>query len=144
MADSYHLERFVIAQDSVYEAVRRELQQGRKTSHWMWFVFPQIEGLGQSWTAQQFAISGWEEAAAYLAHPVLGPRLRECSDLVNQIVGRSVEQIFGHPDDMKFRSSMTLFREAAPDNAVFDTALTKYFAGEPDQFTLDKLGAKPR
>ena len=114
MDDPYDLRRFVDAQQAVYETVCRELRQGRKQSHWMWFIFPQIKGLGHSAMAQKFAISSREEAKAYLAHPILGPRLRECSRIVADLEGKSVEDIFGYPDDMKFRSSMTLFaREAA-------------------------------
>jgi uncharacterized protein (DUF1810 family) len=107
----------------------------------MWFVFPQIEGLGSSQLAREFAISSLAEAAAYLAHPILGPRLAECTQLVNLFEGRSVEQIFGYPDDLKFRSSMTLFARAAPDNQVFAAALQKYFKGEPDPATLLRLEA---
>ena len=109
MDDPYDLRRFVDAQRAVYETVYRELCQGRKQSHWMWFIFPQIQGLGHSATAQKFAISSREEAEAYLAHPILGPRLRECTRIVADLEGKSVEDIFGYPDDMKFRSSMTLF-----------------------------------
>ena len=130
---------FVTAQDSVYNDVRDELRAGRKQSHWMWFIFPQLAGLGHSATARLFAISSTEEAGAFLAHPLLGPRLRECTQLVNSIDGRSARQIFGDPDDLKFRSSMTLFASAAADNEVFLEALRKYFAGEPDARTLDLL-----
>src|SRR5262245_45254988 len=109
MGEKYNLQRFVDAQAPVYEQVRRELQAGNKTSHWMWFVFPQVEGLGSSPMTRKFAIASREEATAYLEHPVLGQRLRECSRLVTGVQGRSIAQILGHPDDMKFRSSMTLF-----------------------------------
>jgi uncharacterized protein (DUF1810 family) len=139
MSDPYNLQRFVDAQRSFYETVCAELRAGRKRSHWMWFIFPQIEGLGSSEMAQRFAISSLEEAKAYLEHPVLGARLRECSRLVADVDGRSVEQIFGYPDDMKFRSSMTLFGRATPDNDVFVECLRKYFEGEADPSTLARL-----
>lgn len=133
------LERFVQAQEPVIERVLTELRAGRKSSHWMWFVFPQIRGLGSSPTAQRFAIASRTEAEAYLRHPVLGPRLRECTQLVNAIEGRSPEEIFGYPDNLKFRSSMTLFAHVTPDNQAFLDALRKYFGGEYDPRTLDKL-----
>lgn len=139
MNDRYNLKRFLDAQDPVYEAVKTELQAGKKRSHWMWFVFPQIKGLGQSHMARNFAIASLDEAQAYLAHPVLGARLLECSRLVAAIEGRSVEEIFGYPDDMKFRSSMTLFAQADPQNRVFADCLRKYFGGKPDPATLDLL-----
>lgn len=119
--------------------VLEELRAGSKTSHWMWFVFPQIQGLGHSATARHFAIASRAEAEAYLHHPILGPRLRECTRLVNDIEGRSVEQIFGYPDDLKFRSSMTLFAHATADNQVFVDAVRKYFGGEYDPMTLERL-----
>jgi uncharacterized protein (DUF1810 family) len=137
--DPYNLQRFVEAQEHVYEEVLSELRNGRKSGHWMWFIFPQIEGLGHSYTAREYAISSPAEAAAYLNHPVLGPRLRECTRLVNLVEGRSVKEIFGHPDDMKFRSSMTLFAHAAPDDGVFKDALKKYFAGAFDPLTLERI-----
>jgi len=133
------LERFVQAQEPVIGRVLEELRAGRKASHWMWFVFPQIRGLGHSATARHFAIASRAEADAYLHHPILGPRLRECTRLVNEIEGSSVEQIFGYPDDLKFRSSMTLFAHATADNQVFVDALRKYFGGEYDPMTLDRL-----
>ena len=139
MNDPYDLQRFVDAQNPVYPRVRAELQEGRKTSHWMWFIFPQISGLGSSPLARKFAISSLEEAASYLGHPVLGPRLVECTELVNLVEGRPIEQIFGYPDDLKFRSSMTLFAHATSDNRLFLDALTKYFAGEFDPETLKRL-----
>jgi uncharacterized protein (DUF1810 family) len=139
MDDPYNLRRFVDAQQAVYETVCRELRQGRKESHWMWFIFPQIKGLGHSEMAQKFAISSRDEAKAYLAHPVLGPRLRECSRIVADLEGKSVEDIFGYPDDMKFRSSMTLFAQTAKDNEIFRRCLDKYFRGEPDRLTLAAL-----
>ncbi len=139
MNDEYDLQRFVEAQDGVYEQVLSELRAGRKTSHWMWFVFPQIEGLGYSAMAQRYAIGGRAEAEAYLRHPVLGPRLRECTVLVNAVEGRSVHEIFGSPDDMKFRSSMTLFAACAGDAGEFQAALDKYFGGVSDSLTLQRL-----
>lgn len=117
------------AQDPVFEQVFAELRAGRKQSHWMWFVFPQLKGLGHSAMAVRYAISSQDEAEAYLQHPILGPRLRECTRLVNLIEGRSIDQIFGYPDDLKFRSCMTLFAQAASDNQVFVNALQKYFGG---------------
>ena len=139
MSDRYDLQRFVDAQAPVYAQVCGELQQGRKRSHWMWFVFPQIRGLGSSPMAMRFAISSLEEAKAYLEHPVLGPRLRECSRLVMEVKGRTVEEIFGYPDDMKFHSSMTLFAQAAENDEVFVEALQKYFGGEMDRGTMERL-----
>ena len=129
MHDPYDLQRFVTAQDPVLEQVRAELHAGRKRTHWMWFIFPQMQGLGHSPMAQKYAIASREEAAAYLQHPILGPRLRECTELVNRIEGRSVEQIFGYPDDLKFRSCMTLFAGATADNQIFKDALKKYYPG---------------
>jgi uncharacterized protein (DUF1810 family) len=137
--DLHHLQRFVDAQNSVYERVCSELRKGRKQSHWIWFIFPQITGLGSSATAARFAISSREEAVAYLEHPILGPRLRECTRLVNRVEGRSASEVFGYPDDLKFRSSMTLFAHATADNRVFLEALQKYFGGEFDPLTLERL-----
>jgi uncharacterized protein (DUF1810 family) len=133
------LQRFVDAQDPVYEGVLLELRDGRKRSHWMWFIFPQLRGLGGSRLATTFGIDGLEEARAYLAHPVLGPRLRDCTTLVNRIEGRSIEAIFSLVDGVKFRSSMTLFARAADDNQVFLDALEKYFGGAQDPLTLERL-----
>jgi uncharacterized protein (DUF1810 family) len=135
--DQYDLERFVGAQnaDGTYERAAGELRAGFKTSHWMWFVFPQIAGLGQSPTSRQFAISSLPEAAAYLDHPVLGSRLRECAQILADIKGRSADQIFGSIDAMKLRSSMTLFHRAAPDEPLFSQVLTRYFDGIPDHAT---------
>ena len=141
MSDLYDLQRFVDAQNPVYDKVCSELRDGRKKSHWMWFVFPQIEGLGSSQLARKFAISSLAEAAAYLAHPVLGPRLAECTRLVNLVERRPIEQIFGYPDDLKFRSSMTLFAHATSNNRVFIDALQKYFSGQFDPATLARLQA---
>jgi uncharacterized protein (DUF1810 family) len=143
MADPYNLQRFVDAQQQVYENVRRELRYGSKRSHWMWFIFPQFRGLGRSNMAQLFAISSREEAGAYLEQPILGPRLRECTRLVAAIDGRSIEDIFGYPDYLKFRSSMTLFAQVAADNEVFNDCLRKYFNGEPDPATLTQLSSEP-
>ena len=133
------LQRFVDAQDPVFEQVRRELRAGRKESHWMWFIFPQIEGLGQSPMASRYAISSREEAEAYLKHPILGPRLRECTRLVNLVQRRSVEEIFGYPDNLKFRSCMTLFAHVTTDNQIFEDAVRKYFGGDFDRLTFDRL-----
>jgi uncharacterized protein (DUF1810 family) len=137
MSDPFHLQRFVDAQASCFAQVRSELAAGKKKTHWMWFIFPQLEGLGSSSMAQRFAISGLEEAKAYLAHPVLGARLRDCTSLVNAVSGRSVEDIFGYPDDLKFHSSVTLF--AKVENGVFAEALKKYFNEIPDKATTDRL-----
>jgi uncharacterized protein (DUF1810 family) len=137
--DAFDLERFVAAQNPLFEQVRAELRRGRKASHWMWFIFPQLKGLGSSWMAQKFGISSRAEAEAYLAHPILGPRLIECTELVNAVVGRSIEEILGDVDALKFRSSMTLFAQVAGDKTVFADALRKYFAGQADQLTLDRL-----
>jgi uncharacterized protein (DUF1810 family) len=137
--DPYHLERFVEAQNPVYDQVCWELQQGLKMTHWMWFIFPQIEGLRSSTMSRKFAISSLEEATAYLDHPVLGARLKQCTELVINTSGRTLKQILGSTDNLKFRSSMTLFVHAATENEVFETALTKYFSGGYDQLTLDRL-----
>ncbi len=137
--DLYNLQRFVDAQDPVFAQVCGELRGGRKRSHWMWFIFPQLQGLGHSQPAREFAISSLEEAKAYLTHPVLGPRLIECCRLVLGVDGSSIETIFGYPDHLKFRSSMTLFAHAAPENEVFASVLEKYFQGEFDRLTLDRL-----
>jgi uncharacterized protein (DUF1810 family) len=137
--DPYHLQRFVDAQDSCFAQVRSELAAGKKRTHWMWFVFPQIQGLGSSGMSQRFAISGLDEAKAYLEHPVLGGRLRECTALVNALADRPIDDIFGYPDDLKFCSSVTLFACAADGPSVFSEALSKYFNVVPDQTTLDRL-----
>jgi uncharacterized protein (DUF1810 family) len=140
MSDQYELKRFVEAQEGVYEQACAELRAGRKRSHWIWFVFPQIRGLGSSPTAIRYAISGIDEARAYLAHPVLGARLRECARIVVDVDGKTVSEIFGYPDDLKFHSSMTLFAKASEDCPdVFGEALEKYFGGEMDQGTLDRI-----
>jgi uncharacterized protein (DUF1810 family) len=140
MADPYHLARFLDAQGPVYEQVTRELRAGRKTSHWMWYVFPQLRGLGRSPTAQYYGISSLAEARAYLAHPVLGPRLGECVGLVLGVQGRTVQQILGYPDDLKFRSCLTLFAAAARDPLSFTQALAKYYGGASDPETIERLG----
>ena len=137
--DPYLLERFVEAQNPVYDQVCWELQQGLKMTHWMWFIFPQIEGLSSSTMSKRFAISSLEEATAYLNHPVLGARLKECTELVINTSGRTLKQILGPTDNLKFWSSMTLFAHACTQNEVFETALTKYFSGEYDQLTLERL-----
>jgi uncharacterized protein (DUF1810 family) len=137
--DPYGLQRFVKAQDPVYDQVCTELRNGRKDSHWMWFIFPQLRGLGHSQMAVKFGIASREEAEAFLKHPILGSRLRECSRLVNQVEGRSINQILGSPDDLKFKSSMSLFASIAPDERVFQEALRKYFDGEFDHWTLERL-----
>ena len=139
MPDSYNLRRFVEAQDPMYEQVCSELRGGRKTSHWMWFVLPQIAGLGDSPMAQHYAIGSRSEAVAYAEHPVLGPRLRECSAFVNAIEGSTAHQIFGSPDDLKFRSSMTLFALCAADPQIFLDALNKYYGGKDDPLTVQRL-----
>ncbi|WP_428391218.1 DUF1810 domain-containing protein [Lichenicoccus sp.] len=133
------LQRFVDAQDRVLEQVLRELRQGRKRTHWMWFVFPQLAGLGHSAMAQHYAIASLDEARAYLAHPLLGPRLATCTDLVCAVRGRSIDQILGSPDDLKFRSSMTLFSRAQSEDPRFQDALDRYFAGRPDLLTITRL-----
>ena len=141
MTDPYDLQRFVAAQNSVFDQVRAELRAGLKRSHWMWFVFPQIVGLGLSPMAQRYAISSRAETAAYLDHPILGPRLREGALLVTAVEGRSIEDILGYPDHLKFRSSMTLFAHATSDNKPFTDALEKYFPGGFDPLTLTRLSA---
>lgn len=137
LGDLFNLDRFVEAQNPVYERVCAELRQGRKTGHWMWFVFPQIAGLGQSEMTRRFAISSLDEARAYLAHPLLGPRLIECTRLVSAISGRTIREILGSPDDVKFRSCMTLFFLAAADKAAFNEPLLKYYGGKQDPLTLE-------
>jgi uncharacterized protein (DUF1810 family) len=139
--DPWRLERFVTAQDrgGTYQRAVAELRAGAKASHWMWFVFPQVAGLGFSAMSQEYAISGLEEARAYLQHPVLGPRLRECTRVVAEAGDMTAEKIFGSVDAMKLRSSMTLFAAAAPEEAVFAEVLTKYFGGARDDATLARL-----
>ena len=137
--DPYGLQRFVDAQSQCFEQTCRELSEGRKQSHWMWFIFPQLKGLGHSAMANRYSISSRQEAEAYLRSPILGPRLRHCTQLVMLAEGRSIEQIFAAPDDLKFRSSMTLFASTAGENKIFKDALQKYFAGKPDPLTIDRL-----
>lgn len=139
--DPHHLQRFVDAQEPVYEQVRAELRAGRKQSHWIWFIFPQMRGLGHSDLADYYGIASRQEAEAYLAHPVLGPRLIECTRLVNQVEDRAIDQILGYPDNLKFRSSMTLFASTASENHIFSDALQKYFDGKPDPLTLNLRGS---
>ena len=141
MTDPYDLQRFIDAQNPVFEQVCAELGAGQKRGHWIWFIFPQLRGLGHSQMATRFAISSRDEAEAYLKHQVLGSRLRECTRLVMLVEGRSINQIFGYPDDLKFRSSMTLFASTTSDseNHIFKDALQKRFAGELDRLTIDRL-----
>jgi uncharacterized protein (DUF1810 family) len=143
MQDPHRLQRFVDAQDDdgTYESALRELRDGRKRSHWMWFIFPQIAGLGQSPTSRRYAISSLEEARAYVAHPVLGPRLEECVRALLARTGASARDIFGGIDAMKLRSSMTLFHRADPDSPLFSEVLDRYFGGEPDEATDRLLAA---
>jgi uncharacterized protein (DUF1810 family) len=139
MTDPFDLQRFLDAQATVYPQVLAELRRGRKQSHWMWFIFPQLAGLGHSAMAQRFAIASRDEAVAYLGHGVLGSRLRECTALVNAFEGRTIREILGSPDDLKFHSSMTLFGAVSSD-PDFAEAITKYCSGKPDQMTLDLVG----
>jgi uncharacterized protein (DUF1810 family) len=142
MNDDYHLQRFVDTQADIYESVLAELRQGRKTGHWMWFIFPQLKGLGISSTAQYYGIASLAEARSYLDHPLLGPRLIECTQIVTSIEDRSLREIFGTPDDLKFRSSMTLFAQATSKNAIFLEALEKFCGGNYDPATLELLGLR--
>ena len=139
MSDPFDLNRFLEAQNPLFEEVQAELRRGCKVGHWMWFVFPQLKDLGSSQMAKKFGISSKAEAEAYLAHPILGARLTECTRLVNLVDGHSIEEIFGDVDAVKFRSSTTLFAHVAGDASVFTDALRKYFGGRPDQVTLDLL-----
>ncbi|MBR0735473.1 DUF1810 domain-containing protein [Bradyrhizobium liaoningense] len=143
MTDPFDLKRFVQAQDPVYRDVQGELARGRKQTHWMWFVFPQVAGLGLSAMSQRYAIGSRAEAEAYLAHPILGGRLSECTRLVLAVQGRTINTILGAPDDAKFRSSMTLF-DAVSDEPIFAEALARYFAGERDEATLEILSKLDR
>jgi len=142
VVDTYDLRRFVDAQNEIYDQVCAELQRGEKRSHWMWFIFPQLRGLGFSSMASHYAISSLTVAGKYLEHQLLGPRLRECTQLVLQVEGRTIEQIFGYPDDLKFRSSMTLFARATAENQIFLDALARYFGGEEDAKTIERLDAQ--
>ena len=141
--DPYDLARFVEAQSHDYATALGEIRRGRKASHWMWYVFPQFEGLGGSPMSQRYAIRSLDEAGAYLSHPVLGPRLRECAEAVLAVEGRSAREIFGSPDDLKLRSSMTLFAMISPDGSVFHQIIAKYFAGAGDDLTV-RLAGTPR
>jgi uncharacterized protein (DUF1810 family) len=139
VADPFNLQRFLDAQAPVYEQVRREMEIGRKRTHWMWFIFPQIAGLGQSPMSIRFAIASLHEAKAYLVHPVLGARLRECTRLVLNADGKNAHEVFGSIDEVKFHSCMTLFARAAPDEDIFQHCIDKYFAGSLDPATLARL-----
>ena len=141
MADPFNLDRFVVAQEKTYPAVVKELKTGMKVSHWMWFVFPQIAGLGRTANAGKYAINTLDEAQAYLLHPLLGRRLQQCTELVLAIEGKSASDIFGYPDDIKFRSSMTLFQRAAPHRDIFQRAINKYYDGHQDALTIKFLDA---
>ena len=143
MQDPHRLQRFVDAQDDdgTYESALRELRDGRKRSHWMWFIFPQIAGLGQSPTSRRYSISSLAEARAYVEHPILGPRLQECAQALLQRTGASARDIFGGIDAMKLRSSMTLFHRADPNNALYSEVLDRYFGGQPDEATERLLDA---
>jgi len=140
MADLYNLQRFLDAQSTIYSQVVTELKHGSKRSHWIWFIFPQLDGLGYSQTATYYGIKSIDEASAYLEHPILGERLRECVRLVLNIKGKTAHQIFGSPDDLKFCSSMTLFQQASPDDSLFAKALEQYYQGKVDTRTLQLLG----
>lgn len=140
MADTFDLNRFVTAQEPVYDAVVRELAAGRKSSHWMWFIFPQLRGLGRSSTATFYGIASAAEALAYWRHPLLGARLLECCSVLLRIKGKTALEVLGSPDDMKLRSSMTLFERAAPDATVFAQVLELYFDGQRDSRTLELVG----
>ena len=140
----YDLDRFVDAQAGSYDRALAEIRDGRKRTHWMWYVFPQLAGLGMSEMSRRYAISGIDEARAYLAHPVLGPRLRACAEAAVAVEGRSAREVFGTPDDRKLRSCATLFAAALPPGSVFDRVLTKYWDGERDAATLRLLAEGPR
>jgi uncharacterized protein (DUF1810 family) len=143
-ADSPNLQRFVDAQQHAISSIIEELKHGRKRGHWIWFIFPQLKGLGHSANSEFYGISSLQEAAAYLQHALLGPRLKECTQLVNAVEGHSAQDIFGEIDALKFRSSMTLFAKAASDNQIFINAIEKYFAGEFDALTIERLeGEQP-
>ena len=139
-ADPYELSRFIDAQADLYDLALAELQRGKKESHWMWFIFPQYRGLGESSMSRWYAIKSLAEAEAYLAHPVLGPRLRECSQAVLAIENRTAHQIFGSPDDMKLRSCATLFDFVSPAGSCFAQLLDKYYSSQRDPATLKPLG----
>ena len=139
MTYPYDLERFVAAQAAVYESALAEIRGGAKRGHWMWFIFPQIAGLGRSPTAQRYAIASLAEAEAYLAHPLLGPRLRECARVLTELQGRTAKEVFGPVDAQKLRSSMTLFARAAAEPSPFGEVLARYFDGAEDRATLQRL-----
>lgn len=139
MTQQFDLQRFIDAQQAVYETARAELRAGHKRTHWMWYIFPQIAGLGRSDTARRFALSGIDEAQAYLAHPLLGERLEECCRILAATEGRTASQIFGYPDDLKLHSSLTLFAQAAPGQPLFNACLARYFNGQRDPATLELL-----
>lgn len=139
MFEAFDPARFVAAQDAVLAEVRSEITTGHKRTHWMWFVFPQLAGLGSSHMARRYALKSLQDASLYLAHPVLGPRLIEFTTLVNGIEGKSVQQIFGNPDDLKFHASMTLFARVRPEEQAFSAALLKYFKGSPHPLTVEKV-----
>jgi uncharacterized protein (DUF1810 family) len=141
--DPHDLDRFVQAQEGDFERALAEIRAGRKRSHWMWYIFPQYDGLGFSSTSRHYAIKSVAEAKAYLAHPVLGPRLTEIAEAAHHVEGRSALEVFGSPDDMKLRSCATLFAHVSPPNSVFERLLGKYFAGQPDDRTLRLIGAGP-
>jgi uncharacterized protein (DUF1810 family) len=143
MSDPYDLSRFVQAQEGDYEQAIAEIMSGQKRSHWMWYIFPQFEGLGFSSTSRRYAIKSLAEAKAYLSHPVLGPRLLKCVEAALDVQGRSANEIFGFPDDIKLRSCATLFAHVAPTDSEFDRLLDKYFKGKRDHKTLQLLGTKP-
>ena len=140
MSDPYDLSRFVRAQEDVYQQALAEIRSGRKRTHWMWFIFPQLDGLALSATSRRFSISGVQEARAYLEHPVLGPRLHECAEAIVAIEGRSASEILGSPDDLKLRSSATLFAAVLPPGSVFERLIAKYYDGVSDSRTTDLLG----
>ncbi len=140
MTDSFNLERFVSAQAEVFPRVLAELRAGEKRSHWIWFIFPQMKGLGHSPQSDYYGIGSLDEAVAYVRHPLLGPRLVQCTRLVHRVEGRELGEILAFPDDLKFRSSMTLFARAVPEVPIFREALDKYFNGQPDPRTLALLG----
>ena len=139
MTDTFNLQRFIKAQDQVYLSVLEELRDGYKRGHWMWYIFPQIQGLGGSAMSHKYAILSQDEAKAYSEHPILGSRLQECTQLVMAVEGRTAEQIFSYPDHLKFRSCMTLFERSATEPSIFRAALLRYFSGKPDNLTLDIL-----
>jgi uncharacterized protein (DUF1810 family) len=140
VSSAFDLERFVVAQAPIYERVRAELTAGAKASHWMWFIFPQLRGLGRSAMAEHFGLAGCAEARDYLAHPLLGARLRDCTRLVLDVSNRTAHEIFGSPDDLKFHSSLTLFAAVAPEEDLFSRALDRYFGGRRDFSTENILG----